>query len=77
MKKIKRGELLKYNGDNGMPIYIAYNGNVYDVTSSFLWKEGRHQVLHKAGKDLTEELKHAPHGENLLMRVPLIGRLVD
>ncbi|MCD6121717.1 MAG: hypothetical protein J7K04_07765, partial [Spirochaetales bacterium] len=60
MKKIKRSELSKYNGDNGMPIYIANNGNIYDVTSSFLWRGGRHQVLHKAGRDLTEELKHAP-----------------
>ncbi|RKX84282.1 MAG: cytochrome B5, partial [Spirochaetes bacterium] len=37
----------------------------------------RHQVLHKAGKDLTEELKQAPHGKDLLKRVPVIGRLAD
>jgi len=77
MKEIKRNELSKYNGNDGMPVYIAYKGNVYDVTASFLWKGGKHQVLHKAGKDLTEELKHAPHGEDLLRRVHIIGRLVD
>ena len=77
MKRIKRNELSKYNGNNGMPIYIAYNSFVYDVTSSFLWKGSRHQVLHKAGKDLTEELKQAPHGKDLLKRVPVIGRLAD
>jgi hypothetical protein len=41
-------------------------GKVYDVTDSFLWKAGRHQVFHDAGKNLTAELTETPHGADLL-----------
>jgi predicted heme/steroid binding protein len=68
-------ELARYNGQDGAPAYIAYEGQVYDVTSSFLWQRGRHQVLHYAGQDLTDALRQAPHGEDLLDRVALIGTL--
>lgn len=77
MREFTRRELAEYNGKNGKPVYIAYNGKVYDVTHSFLWKKGRHQAMHKAGIDLTDELLDAPHGEDLLERVPLIGVLND
>lgn len=77
MKNLTRKELLKYNGKNGMPGYIAYKDKIYDVTTSFLWKNGKHQVFHNAGEDVTEALKDAPHGEELLSRVPEIGVLVD
>jgi predicted heme/steroid binding protein len=39
-------EVFFYNGKDGRPAYIAYKGKVYDVTNSFLWKGGRHLVLH-------------------------------
>lgn len=77
MKKISKQELSKCNGKNGAPAYIAYQGKVYDVSESFLWKNGRHQVFHNAGEDLTEALKDAPHGEDMLERVPLIGIIVS
>ena len=70
-----REELGRYNGKNGMPSYIAYKGMVYDVTSSFLWKNGRHQVLHDAGKDLTDSLDQAPHGSDLIVKFPVVGIL--
>jgi len=70
-------ELSKYDGKKGKPAYIAYQGVVYDVTNSFLWMNGDHQVLHKAGKDLTKELDEAPHGLELLARVPVIGKMKD
>jgi predicted heme/steroid binding protein len=50
---------------------------VYDVSHSFLWQEGRRQVVHTAGKDLTGELEAAPHGAALLERVPVVAALVD
>jgi len=75
MKKFSREEFSMYNGKNGNPAYIAFNGKVYDVTKSFLWRGGSHQVLHDAGKDLTNELQGAPHGADLLERVPVIGVL--
>lgn len=77
MRKITREELGLCNGRNGAPAYIAYNGLVYDVSGCFLWKGGRHQAMHDAGRDLTEALKEAPHGQNLLERAVLIGELSD
>ena len=77
MRKFTRGELVQYNGKNGAPAYIAYQGKVYDVSQSFLWQKGQHQVLHSAGADLTAELDQAPHGAALLERVPVVGMLVD
>jgi predicted heme/steroid binding protein len=70
-------QLSRFDGREGRPAYIAYKGKVYDVTESFLWMGGRHQALHQAGQDLTAVLDTAPHGEYLLERVPIIGRLID
>ena len=75
MRRFTEEELARYNGNGGSPAYIAYKGNVYDVTHSFLWQKGRHQVFHTAGQDLTGSLDQAPHGEDLLDRVPLVGVL--
>jgi predicted heme/steroid binding protein len=69
-------QLSRFDGKHGRPAYIAYRGDIYDVTGSFLWMDGRHQALHQAGHDLTDVLDNAPHGEDLLERVPLIGTLV-
>jgi len=77
MRRLTREELSVYNGKDGALAYIAYGGSVYDVTHSFLWQNGRHQVLHSAGVDLTAELDAAPHGTDLLERVPVVGRLID
>ena len=77
MRKFTRKELARNDGKNGSPAYIACNGNVYDVSDSFLWKSGKHWVLHVAGQDLTDCLKDAPHGEDLLDRIPVIGILED
>lgn len=57
------------------PAYIAYKGAVYGCTKSFLWKEGKRQVFHLAGTDLTEALADASHGEELMDRAPKIGIL--
>jgi predicted heme/steroid binding protein len=75
VKELSPEELSRYTGKDGNLAYIAYRGIVYDVTESFLWKNGKHQVLHEAGRDLTEELDDAPHGPNLLERVPVVGKL--
>lgn len=69
-------ELRKYDGRDGFA-YIAYGGKVYDVSQSFLWKKGVHQVVHRAGCDLTEALTEAPHGPDMLNRFPIVGELFD
>jgi|GEM_PF-2980412 predicted heme/steroid binding protein len=60
--------------DEHLPILLAHGGRVYDVSHSFLWREGRH-FWHVAGRDLTEAMRHAPHGEDMLRRVPCVGVL--
>ncbi len=75
-RKISLEELKQFDGKEGRPAYIACNGKVYDVTDSFLWIEGDHQAQHVAGKDLTDEIKLAPHGEEMLERVKQVGVLV-
>ncbi len=70
-------DLAKYNGKNGKPAYVAYKGNVYDVTNSFLWKDGRHQVLHNAGADLTAAIEQAPHSGDVLAKFPVVGVLQE
>jgi predicted heme/steroid binding protein len=75
VKSFSREELARYNGKNGAPAYVACKGKVYDVSSSFIWRNGRHQVLHNAGQDLTDALEHAPHSEDMLLRFPIVGTL--
>jgi predicted heme/steroid binding protein len=75
-RKFTLEDLKQYDGKNGRPAYIAYKGKVYDVTDSFLWVDGDHQGEHQAGRDLTEEISRAPHGEETLDRIPIIGILV-
>lgn len=74
MRIFSQEELKKYDGTNGIS-YIAYRGRVYDVSKSFHWKKGVHQVTHRAGQDLTEALKDAPHLPDLLFRFPVVGKL--
>jgi predicted heme/steroid binding protein/uncharacterized membrane protein len=69
--------LCQYDGKDGRPAYIAYKGIIYDVTSSKLWKNGSHVTKHNAGGDLTELLKTAPHGEDKILSLPRVGRLLS
>jgi predicted heme/steroid binding protein len=75
MKRFTEKELAQYNGKKGKPAYVGYRGKVYDVSASFLWKDGAHQVLHIAGMDLTAALKQAPHGADALKKFPVVGIL--
>jgi len=68
-------ELARYDGKDGSPAYIAYKRKVYDVSHSYHWKDGKHQVLHHAGQDLTEAMISAPHGEELMKKMPVIGKM--
>jgi predicted heme/steroid binding protein len=75
-KKFTLEELQQYDGKEGRPAYIAYKGKVYDVSDDYLWVDGDHQGEHAAGKDLTQEMPSAPHGEETLDRVKQVGVLV-
>ena len=75
MIKLKRHQLALYNGQDKKQIYVAYQGRIYDVTESRLWKRGMHYE-HWAGQDLTHELPDAPHDEAVFERFPHIGDLI-
>jgi predicted heme/steroid binding protein len=75
MRVFTEQELAKHNGRNGTQAYVAFDGRIYDVTGSFLWQDGSHQVLHQAGTDLTQALAEAPHGADLLQKFPVVGLL--
>lgn len=68
-------ELAAYNGQGGKSIYIAYKNRVIDVTRSRLWTNGLHMMRHKAGTDLTDEFKDAPHNVDVFDRYPQVGIL--
>ncbi len=73
MRVFTEKEVALYDGKNGNSAYVIYRGKVYDVSASFLWKDGMHQVLHSAGVDLTSALEQAPHGGDVLKKFPVAG----
>lgn len=62
------------NGQDRPEIWVAFNGLVYDVSPSRLWRDGKHYE-HWAGQDLTDELKDAPHTETVFQKFKVVGRL--
>lgn len=68
-------ELRNFDGKEGRQAYVAYGGRIYDVTASRLWKDGSHARKHLAGSDLTGALKTAPHGEEKVLAMRLVGEL--
>ncbi len=74
MKQFTLEELKQFDGKDGRPAYVAFKGKVYNVSQSNLWNSGSH-FEHLAGMDLTKEFRDAPHGEEVLERVPVVGEL--
>ncbi|MFC1888506.1 DUF2231 domain-containing protein [Thermodesulfobacteriota bacterium] len=75
LKEFTLDELREFNGDDGRPAYVAYEGKVHDVSGSRYWQEGLHMKRHKAGCDLTTELCAAPHGSEVIKKIPQVGTL--
>ncbi len=69
-----RQQLALRNGTDREEIWCAYNGIIYDVSVSRLWRNGRHYE-HWAGQDLTAELAEAPHTNVVFDRFKVVGRL--
>jgi len=74
-KEFTLAELAENNGADGKPVYLAYQGRVFDVSGSPLWEGGEHMDQHRAGGDLTSEFRDAPHGEEVFERYPQVGVL--
>ncbi len=68
-------QLALRNGQDKEEIWIGYLGNIYDVSASRLWQNGKHYE-HWAGQDLTKELGDAPHNANVFDKFKVVGRLI-
>lgn len=73
MKEFTLKELAEYNGKNEKA-YVAYQGQVYDVTDENVWKNGTHKGCN-AGTDLTGKIDQTPHGAEILKGYPVVGTL--
>ena len=70
-----RSQLALRNGQDRDEIWCAYEGIIYDLSASRLWRNGKHYE-HWAGQDLTDELADAPHSNIVFSRFPVIGKLI-
>ena len=73
-RKFTIQELAQFNGKNGNPAYVGYKGKVYDVTESYQWGDGDH-LGHEAGRDLSDQMEIAPHAEDVMERMKIVGEL--
>lgn len=69
-----KNQLALRNGNDKAEIWVAFQGKIYDVKKSRLWKNGKHYE-HWAGQDLTEELADAPHNVNVFDKFDVVGIL--
>ena len=74
MKEYTRSQLALRNGNDEDDIWVAFQGKIYDVTASKLWRNGKHYE-HWAGQDLTPELDDAPHSKQVFEKFEIIGIL--
>ncbi|WP_291651445.1 cytochrome b5 domain-containing protein [Clostridium sp.] len=66
-------ELALYNGENGMPAYIAVDGTIYDMRDIPQWEDGKHFGI-KAGADYSKVFKSC-HDEDksILLKLRVVG----
>ena len=73
--ELDKTKLAEQDGKDGKPAYVSFNGKIYDVTESKMWKKGLHMNRHQAGQDLTDAIGAAPHGDEVLNRFKEVGTL--
>ncbi len=73
MKIFSPQELQLESGENGERTLVAVDGTVYDLSSSKRWVRGKHMNRHKAGVDLSTDIRSAPHGLDVLERFEVAG----
>lgn len=75
LPRYSKQQLALRNGQDKPEIWVAFQGLIYDVGKSRLWRGGKHYE-HWAGQDLTAELADAPHTEKVFEKFEIIGELV-
>lgn len=74
IKTYTQQQLALRNGQDRDEIWVAYLGDIYDLTRSKMWRNGKHYE-HWAGQDLTDELKDAPHNNFVFDKFEIVGKL--
>ena len=75
MKTYTISQVALRNGQDMEEIWVAYEGFIYDVSVSRLWRNGKHYE-HWAGQDLSQELdQDAPHNANVFDKFDVVGYL--
>jgi len=69
-----KAQLALRNGQDKPEVWVAFEGVIYDVSASRLWRAGKHYE-HWAGQDLTDELADAPHTAFVFDKFSAIGKL--
>lgn len=75
VKAMTLTEIAKYDGQNGNAPYVVVNGLVYDQSGIEPWKSGEHKGG-KAGTDITDKIKNAPHGLSVFNKREPIAKIV-
>lgn len=73
---ITAAQLAGFDGQDSRSAYVVVDGKVYDVSESRLWKGGVHMKRHRAGEEMSAAIADAPHGKEVMQRVPEISQLV-
>ena len=73
MKEMTSEELLSFNGKDGKPVYVAFQGKVYDVTKSRLWATGSHMKRHPQERISRERLLQRLMDQRSLSDIPSRG----
>jgi predicted heme/steroid binding protein len=76
VKGYTKQQLALRNGRDREEVWVAYQGEIFEVSGSRLWRNGKHYE-HWAGQDLTEELQHdAPHDSGVFKKFKKVGYLI-
>ena len=76
MNLFTKKQLALRNGQDREEIWVAFQGTIYDVSQSRLWRDGKHYE-HWAGQDLTAELSDAPHDSKVFEKLQIVGTLIE
>jgi predicted heme/steroid binding protein len=74
---ITLADLKNYDGtDATKPVYIAYEGNIYDVTEGRKWYQPDGSYHWLTGKDATTDL-NLVGGDIIKRKYPIVGKLIQ